>query len=415
MRVRVALLMGVLAMLPAAGRGQFALHDGDTVVFYGDSITAQRLYTRDVEEAVWTRYPAMHVRFVNAGVPGDQTSGGYAGAMAERVARDVAPYKPTMIVVMLGMNDGWYQPYSEKMNATFREGYAKLLAALHEAAPDARVTFVTPTPYDEVTHGTEFPGYADTVARNAATVRGIYQAYAREHGAGRAYVADCWAAMAWALQHAKKNAPEEAAWLVPDRIHPGEAGHWIMAGELLRAWHFDPAVTTVHLSGTKVVEQHSTNVSEVRSSETGLTWLQLDRALPLPLTPLEPATDLALKISELPALDHQVLKVDGLPDGVYVLRIDDKEFVAYTVGQLKMGIDLALLRTPMLEQARGAEWWAQRKNALDLAAFLMMAEVKKDDGFAMVEAELERGEEEFEATAREKLKPVAHRYELRKR
>ena len=85
---------------------QFALKDGDTVVFYGDSITAQRLYTRDVEDFVLTRYPTLHIHFVNAGVPGDTVNGGYAGTMAERVQRDVAPFHPAMITVMLGMNDG---------------------------------------------------------------------------------------------------------------------------------------------------------------------------------------------------------------------------------------------------------------------------------------------------------------------
>lgn len=411
----VVALAGVLALLPVVGRAQFALRDGDTVVFYGDSITAQRLYTRDVEEAVMTRYPAMHVRFVNAGVPGDQTSGGYAGAMAERVTRDVAPYKPTMIVIMLGMNDGWYQPYSEKMNATFREGYAKLLAALHAAAPDARVTFVTPTPYDEMTHGTEFAGYSDTVMRNAAAVREMYQTYAKEHAAGRAYVADFWAAMTWALQHAKKDAPEQAAWLVPDRIHPGEAGHWIMAGELLRAWGFDPVVTVVHLRGTHVQEQRRTRVSEVRESDGGLAWTQMDAALPMPLTPGEPVTDLALRVSELKKRDVQTLQVEGLSAGSYELRIDGKGFGSYTAEQLGLVIDLALLRTPMLEQARGVEWWEQRKSALNQAAFIMMAEVKKDEELTVVQRELMRGEEEMDASAREKLKPVAHRFELIRR
>lgn len=412
MVARVLLLMMLCA---ASACGQFVLHDGDTVVFYGDSITAQRLYTRDVEMAVMTRYPAMHVRFVNAGVPGDQTSGGYAGTMADRVARDVAPYKPTMIVVMLGMNDGWYQTYSEKMNTTFREGYAKLLAALNAAAPDARVTFVTPTPYDELTHGTEFPGYSDTVTRNAATVREIYQEYARVHGVERVYLADFRAVMARALQRAKTDVPEQAAWLTPDRIHPGEAGHWIMAGELLRTWGFDPVVTAVRLHGVKVSEEHGTHVSDVRANEGGLAWTQMDEGLPLPLTPGEPVTELALRVSELKAIDRQMLRVDGLDPGTYTLTIDGKSVGSYAAAQLAEGVDLALVRTPMLEQARGVEWWAQRWSALDLASFVMMAEVKQDDGLPALRKELARGQEELHAAARGKLAPVEHAFALKRR
>jgi len=67
------------------------------VVFYGDSITAQRLYTRYVEDFVLTRYPTLHIRFVNAGVPGDTVQGGYTGTMAERVQRDVCTVSAAMI------------------------------------------------------------------------------------------------------------------------------------------------------------------------------------------------------------------------------------------------------------------------------------------------------------------------------
>jgi len=56
-----------LALAATASAQQFELKDGDTVVFYGDSITAQHFYTRFVEDFVLTRYPALHMHFVNAG------------------------------------------------------------------------------------------------------------------------------------------------------------------------------------------------------------------------------------------------------------------------------------------------------------------------------------------------------------
>jgi hypothetical protein len=62
--------LALFAISSAPGRGQnFALHNGDRVVFYGDSITAQRLYSRFVEDFVLTRYPQLHVTFWNAGIP----------------------------------------------------------------------------------------------------------------------------------------------------------------------------------------------------------------------------------------------------------------------------------------------------------------------------------------------------------
>src|SRR5580658_3281360 len=76
----ITLLIGLSAVLPLLSFCQpMALHDGDRVLFYGDSITAQRLYTRFVEDFLLTRYPELQVSFFNAGVPGDTVYGGYTG------------------------------------------------------------------------------------------------------------------------------------------------------------------------------------------------------------------------------------------------------------------------------------------------------------------------------------------------
>jgi hypothetical protein len=61
------------------------LKDGDTVVFLGDSITHQCLYTQYVEDYFYTRFPNVHIRFHNAGVGGDRA----ADALA-RFDQDVA-------------------------------------------------------------------------------------------------------------------------------------------------------------------------------------------------------------------------------------------------------------------------------------------------------------------------------------
>src|ERR1035437_5717127 len=73
-----------------------ALKSGDRVVFYGDSITDQRLYSVFAETFVHTRYPKLDVSFVHSGVGGDRVTGGWAGPIELRLKRDVAPYKPTM-------------------------------------------------------------------------------------------------------------------------------------------------------------------------------------------------------------------------------------------------------------------------------------------------------------------------------
>ena len=60
----------------ATTSNSFAIHDGDKVVFYGDSITDQRLYTVFTEAFVVTRFPKLNVRFVHSGWGGDRVTGG---------------------------------------------------------------------------------------------------------------------------------------------------------------------------------------------------------------------------------------------------------------------------------------------------------------------------------------------------
>ena len=88
---------------PRMTRGEFALRDGDTVVFLGDSITAARTYGKIVENYTLLRFPDRKVRFINSGWGGDTASGGL-----KRLERDVFRHGATVLVVAYGVNDiGW--------------------------------------------------------------------------------------------------------------------------------------------------------------------------------------------------------------------------------------------------------------------------------------------------------------------
>src|SRR5689334_4417565 len=62
-----SLLAGLAGTALAAEAPSFELKDGDRVVFYGDSITDQRLYTTFAETFAVTRFPQMNVTFVHSG------------------------------------------------------------------------------------------------------------------------------------------------------------------------------------------------------------------------------------------------------------------------------------------------------------------------------------------------------------
>src|SRR5690606_26546199 len=101
------------------------LQEGDSIVFLGDSITHQRLYTQYVEDFFYTRYPKMRLKLHNAGVGGAQAWDALA-----RFDQDVAAYKPKYVTILLGMNDGRYQPYNEEIFQTYRQDMTELLGRI---------------------------------------------------------------------------------------------------------------------------------------------------------------------------------------------------------------------------------------------------------------------------------------------
>jgi lysophospholipase L1-like esterase len=408
----ICFLVTACAVLPAQ---QFALRDGETVVFYGDSITAQRLYTRFVEDFVLTRYPNLHIKFVNAGVPGDQVSGGYTGAMAQRVQRDVQPFHASMITVMLGMNDGWWGTESPEIDVAFRKGYTKLLDILHQAAPDAAMTLIRPTPYDEITHGTEFPQYSRVIDDLADDVSKI--ATERRWAAGnKILLADFHRPLIDALERARTQSPQLAPLIIPDRIHPTEIGHWIMADQLLSVWHVDPIVSSITLSADKarVLDAQRTTISQLQKTATGLQWTQQDRALPLPFDFNNGMISLLLNISDIAQIDQQTLRVEGLEIGHYHLLIDGKIIATFSSHELKAGVNLALYKTPMVDQARDIDSTEFQRMQLDQARFVLSADLKEDSASLIAEDKLRHAEDELALEIEKKRIPGSHKFELRR-
>src|SRR6266700_4576333 len=69
-KLLIALLLA-LSIEGGALAGNFLIHDGDRVVFLGDSITEQRLYTTYIEAYALTRHPDWKLVFRNVGWGGD--------------------------------------------------------------------------------------------------------------------------------------------------------------------------------------------------------------------------------------------------------------------------------------------------------------------------------------------------------
>lgn len=335
-----------LAFLQARADG-FALKDGDRVVFYGDSITDQRLYTTFTETYVVTRFPKLDVSFVHSGWGGDRVTGGGGGPIDLRLKRDVFPYKPNVMTIMLGMNDGSYRAFDDKIFAVYTNGYQHIIDSVKETLPGIRITVIEPSPFDDVTREPRFEGgYNSVMVRYSEYVKELAE---REH----LNVSDLNSPVVADLEKAKAVDAELAQKIVPDRVHPGPGGHLIMAEALLKSWNAPALVSAVEIdaSAKRVVNSENTQVTEFKSSN-GISWTQLDDALPMPVNLSDSVISLAIKCSDfIEALDQQILKVTGLESANYKLTIDEADVGTFTREQLAAGVNLAVLPTPMTKQA----------------------------------------------------------------
>ena len=405
MLIALFVLLGMSVV--QSGAQESALHNGDRVVFYGDSITAQRLYTRFVEDFVLTRNPRMHVTFWNAGVSGDTVYGGYTGDMPARLKRDVLPHQPTVITIMLGMNDGYYMAFNQKYLDNYKNGYRKLLDALQTGLPAARVTLISPTPYDEITHGTEFADYNQVVSRHSAFVKDL----AASPHLG---FSDFNEAVTNMLNAGASKSGPLAALLVPDRIHPAEAAHWVMAATLARSWGFSPVVSSLRLDAStgKTAAAENTQVADFKILDGKLQWTQTDNALPLPLQLGDEIMQFALSVSDLAEMDKQVLSVTGLTAPQYTLKIDGNKIASFTRQELSTGVNLALYATPMESQAKGVDGIELKRVRLDEARFILAIEDPKVANDADATSTMAAKDAALASEQRSEAQPKPHSFEL---
>ncbi|HTQ11184.1 MAG TPA: SGNH/GDSL hydrolase family protein [Fimbriimonadaceae bacterium] len=341
----------------ALASSRFALKSGDRVVFYGDSITQEQnadlVYPDFIEAYVVTRYPGIDARFFNLGWPGDSTWGGEGGSSEQRVKRDVAPVRPTLVTIMLGMNDAGYVPFDQKIEDIYREWYGKLLGWMHEAAPHARFDLIQTSPYDSITHdparSDDFTAQMIRLPYNSVLLRfgEVVKEIAKKNGYG---FVDFNQPVLDLLTAAKATDPETARMIVPDGIHPASAGHAVMAAHLLTAWGADPLVSDIEIDLGAGKIGRSENASVEAVSKSG--WTSLEASLPYPLQLGDAAQRMvATKTETLDLVGREMLAVNGLASGRYRLTIDDKKVADLDAAELAKGINLNAYETPMMDQA----------------------------------------------------------------
>jgi lysophospholipase L1-like esterase len=407
--VSVVLLLVLSSGLRA--EGPFAIKEGDRIVFYGDSITDQRLYTTFVETYVVTRFPALNVSFVHSGWGGDRVTGGGGGPIDRRLARDVFAYKPSVVTVMLGMNDASYKAFDQKIFDVYAKGYEHLVESLKRTLPGVRITLIQPSPYDDVTRKPTFEGgYNQVLVRYGEFVKNL----AEKEGAG---VADLNTPVVTAIKKATEISASGAQDLIRDRVHPGPAGQLLMAEALLKAWNAPALVASVELdaASAKILKEENTKVDNLQVNGT-ISWTQHDMALPMPIDQKNSGIALATKASDVEqALNQETLKIQGAPASKYGLKIDGENIAELTKDQLAAGVNLAELDTPMYRQAKAVHDLTLQHNNLHFQRWRTIQVPNERRGYpALTKAMdgLDALEADMVTEQRAKATPLPHRFEL---
>lgn len=338
--------------------------DGDTVVFFGDSITHGGFYYEYLTAFYRTRFPHAKIRLINSGIGGDTASLAYP-----RIDVDIKEYNPTHIAFHFGMNDvgrGYYVEAptpkqlegAEKAQINYRQSFQRLVAKVKEAAPNAKHIYITPTPYDDTATVLNIPAEAPDWAK--VNQKGC--------NTGLALIAG------YVLSSAKTDGVQAIDWFTPlnnllmekrqtdpyfmltrfDRVHPAELGHSIMAWHFLMAQEVPATVSDVTIDSLneKVEKSDNAVISNLAFSKDGaIAFDMLASSIPFPVPP--EAKDFLEKYQVEEKLNQEILTVSNLENGSYRLLIDSIEVGTYNADEFAQGVKLAFNeKTPQYQQAQ---------------------------------------------------------------
>lgn len=327
--------------------------NGDTVCFIGDSITHGGLWKTFVGNYFFTRFPQKRFKFMNCGISGDTASG-----VLRRFSSDILPNHPDVAVIMLGMNDVQRHLYGKNRNDdltmqkieetynAYRSNMQEIAARLKENGC-TRIILATPSPYDQTANiecGNSF-GVNDELHRYSQFVTHL----AQEKGVK---VVDFHGAMT-RLTEKLQQADLSFSFTPNDRVHPNETGHQVIAYLFLKGMGFGPVVSevTAHFGNDNFAQVRNAKLSNLCQGVNQLSFYLEEFSLPYPVS--DEAKNVLGMLPLEEGLNQQILKTEGLPEGVWQLFVDGGLVGSYNSRELREGLNLAFNnQLPQYKQAQ---------------------------------------------------------------
>lgn len=408
------LASAALLLAGSATAADFAMRDGDRVVFLGDSITEQRLYTTYIEAYALTRHPEWKITFRNVGWGGDTSwlrqrahpdeaklfaadettqQQMVEDSVKRGLERDVLPLKPTFITIKFGMNDHSYQTFRPDIFGAYTRSQAQLNKVL--SANGARVTFLTPQPIEDKRPDPDKDIRNQSLRKFSDGLKDV----AAKGGAGFVDQFDPY----MGLMLAARTSNPQTIIGGGDAVHPGPSGQTLMAWAVLKGLNASALVSRVDVDVAKAsADVERCRVHGLKASATEVSFDRLDESLPFPTDErAEPALKLAPVLDEL---SQYSLRVTGLAAGNYEVSIDGETVMNTDADALAKGINLSNNAGAITKQAREVLALVFQKNNTffrrwrEVQLFNFPSWAKSPAVEATRSAELKRLDEEVAAT-----------------
>lgn len=386
-------------------RAEYALRDGDTLAFLGDSITAARGYTKVVEHYTLMRFPDRKVRFVNAGQGGDTAAG-----CLERLDRDVFSKGATVVTVAFGINDiGWGTKADEAHKQRYLEGIRTIIARCKEKR--VRPIICSPAIINQD------PDEAEDSFLQKMTDEGMD--LAKSLGAETIDLQRGMRVIQRRVIESNKSAkPEEQIRLhVKDGIHLDELGQVAMAYAMLKGLGAPEEVSSavIDLKALQGDASRNCQVTGIEAVERGgIKFTRLDQALPLNLGPFTHFQFRWVPLAD--GLNRYMITIAGLTEGDYEIRADGKLLGKESAASLARGVNVGSMTTNGWEP--GGTWDVQScivKELVDARDKLWMAGVLQQRHFpgdSTISKSVERQDNELVSLQRDAAKPRPYEFTI---
>jgi len=220
----------------APAPGPLMLKPGDRLAIIGDSITEQKMYSRIIETYLTACVPELKITARQFGWSGETAEG-----FLRRMTNDCLRFQPTVATLCYGMNDHKYRPFDMENEQWYADNYSAVVRNLQAAG--ATVVLGSPGCVGKVPSWTKSTTFdRDELNINLCAFRDCDIALAREF---QTPFADVFWPMYQAGFAGQNLYGTNYAICGKDGVHPGWAGHLIMAYAFLRAMGLDGDIGTL--------------------------------------------------------------------------------------------------------------------------------------------------------------------------